>query len=101
MPQRPSQATQTQVSLSSGHKLSHLYVQVTELCANMAGLLRGYPMNVRIILWTLAMAYGGFLWAGRGIQSFNSITVSGALIGAVTGFLLAIMFSRRAKRKHL
>jgi membrane associated rhomboid family serine protease len=57
-------------------------------------------MNLRVILWTLAMAYGGFLWAGRGAQSLNAITVSGALIGAVTGLLLAIIFSRRAKRKH-
>jgi membrane associated rhomboid family serine protease len=57
-------------------------------------------MNLRVILWTLAMAYGGFLWAGRGAQSLNAITLSGALIGAVTGLLLAIIFSRRAKRKH-
>lgn len=57
-------------------------------------------MNLRIILWTVAMAYGGFLWAGRGAQSFNSISMSGALIGAVMGFLLAMMFTRRAKRKQ-
>jgi membrane associated rhomboid family serine protease len=57
-------------------------------------------MNLRVILWTLAMAYGGFLWAGRGAQSLNAITLSGALIGAVTGLLLAVIFSRRAKRKH-
>jgi positive regulator of sigma E activity len=57
-------------------------------------------MNLRIVLWTLAMAYGGFLWAGRGAQSLNAVTISGAMIGAVVGFLLAIMFSRRAKRKH-
>lgn len=57
-------------------------------------------MNLRVILWTLAMAYGGFLWAGRGAQSLNAVTLSGALIGAVTGLLLAIIFSRRAKRKH-
>jgi membrane associated rhomboid family serine protease len=47
------------------------------------------------------MAYGGFLWAGRGSQSFNSVSVSGALVGAAMGFLLAIMFSRRAKRKQI
>jgi membrane associated rhomboid family serine protease len=66
----------------------------------MATSSGGTPMNLRVILWTLAMAYGGFLWAGRGAQSLNAITLSGALIGAVTGLLLAIIFSRRAKRKH-
>jgi membrane associated rhomboid family serine protease len=57
-------------------------------------------MSVRIILKTLAMAYGGFLWAGRGTQSLNSISITGALIGALTGLLLAIMFNRRARRKQ-
>jgi membrane associated rhomboid family serine protease len=57
-------------------------------------------MKLRVILWTLAMAYGGFLWAGRGAQSLNGMTTSGALIGAVIGCLLAIMFSRRERRKH-
>jgi hypothetical protein len=57
-------------------------------------------MKLRLILWTLAMAYGGFLWAGRGAHSLNGITISGAFIGAVIGFLLAIMFSRRERRKH-
>jgi membrane associated rhomboid family serine protease len=57
-------------------------------------------MKLRVILWTLAMAYGGFLWAGRGAQALNGMTISGALIGAVIGFLLAIMFSRRERRKH-
>ena len=58
-------------------------------------------MHLRIILWTVAMAYGGFLWAGRGSQGLTSVSVSGALVGAAMGFLLAIMFSRRAKRKQI
>jgi len=57
-------------------------------------------MRIRIILWTLAMAYGGFLWAGRGTESLDSISITGALIGALTGLLLAIMFTRRARRKQ-
>jgi len=57
-------------------------------------------MTIRVILWTLAMAYGGFLWAGRGAQSLNGVSITGALIGALTGFLLAIIFARRAKRKQ-
>jgi hypothetical protein len=57
-------------------------------------------MNVRLILWTLAMAYGGFLWAGRGAQSLNGNSITGALIGALIGLLLAIMFTNRARRKQ-
>lgn len=56
-------------------------------------------VNIRAILWTVTMAYFGFLWAGKGVPSFNSLTISGALMGAVIGFLLALMFARRAKRK--
>jgi hypothetical protein len=59
----------------------------------------GPPMNIRIILWTLCMAYVGFLWMGRGAQSLNTATFSGAVIGAVCGLLLAIMFEHRARRK--
>ena len=56
-------------------------------------------MNLRAILWTATMAYFGFLWAGRGIPAFNSLTISGALMGGVIGALLALMFARRARRK--
>jgi hypothetical protein len=38
-------------------------------------------MSIRLILWTMAMAYVGFLGAG-------------------VGLILALMFSRRDKRKH-
>ena len=55
--------------------------------------------NLRAILWTATMAYFGFLWAGRGIPAFNSLTISGALMGAVIGALLALMFARRARRR--
>jgi hypothetical protein len=57
-------------------------------------------MRIRIILWTLAMAYGGFLWAGRGTESLDRISITRALIGALTGLLLAIMFTRRERRKQ-
>ena len=57
---------------------------------------------LRVILWTVAMAYSGsFLFAGRGVRSLHDASVSGALIGAVLGSLLAIMFIRRARRKHI
>jgi LPXTG-motif cell wall-anchored protein len=55
----------------------------------------------RIILWTVAMAYCGFLIASRGTGSFDNNTIWEALIGAVLGLLLAILFTRRARRKHI
>ena len=59
------------------------------------------PMSSRrMIPWTLAMAYCGFLIAGRGSRSFDNNTISEAIIGAVLGFLLAFLFTLRAKRKE-
>lgn len=55
---------------------------------------------VRIILWTIAMAYTGFLLTGQGLRTFNSLSISEASLGALTGFLLAIMFTLREKRRQ-
>jgi membrane protein DedA with SNARE-associated domain len=57
-------------------------------------------MKVRAVSWTLAMAYTGFLLGGNGSPSFNSVSISEALLGALAGFLLAVMFTTRAKRRH-
>ena len=60
------------------------------------------PMNmpVRTLLWTLLMAFFGFLFVGRGLPVVNNATIGGAFLGAFVGLLLAIMFERRAKRKR-
>ena len=55
---------------------------------------------VRAILWTVAMAYTGFLLTGQGLRTFNSLSITEALLGALTGFLLAIMFTLREKRRR-
>jgi hypothetical protein len=57
-------------------------------------------MNIRLVLWTLCMGFAGFLLAGRGIASINSLSVLGLCVGAGVGVALGIMFARRAKRKH-
>jgi drug/metabolite transporter (DMT)-like permease len=57
-------------------------------------------MNLRLILWTIIMAYVGFIWTGQGTQSLNGNTITGALLGAALGFCLAFIFNRRAQRKH-
>jgi len=60
------------------------------------------PMSSRrMILWIIAMAYCGFLIAGRGGRSFDNNTISEAIIGAVLGLLLAFLFTLRARRKHI
>jgi hypothetical protein len=60
------------------------------------------PMNrFRLILWTVAMGYSGFLIAGRGTRSFDTNTIYEALIGALLGVLLAVLFTRRARRKRI
>ncbi len=55
---------------------------------------------VRVILWTVAMAYTGFLLTGQGLRTFNSFSITEAFLGALTGFLLAIMFILRERRRQ-
>jgi len=55
---------------------------------------------VRAILWTTAMAYTGFLLTGQGLRTFNSLSITEAFLGALTGFLLAIMFTLRERRRR-
>jgi membrane associated rhomboid family serine protease len=56
-------------------------------------------MNTRLILWTLAMASVLVLVVGKGSFLPLSVTITSAVIGAGFGVMLAIVFSRRAKRK--
>lgn len=55
---------------------------------------------VRMILWTVTMAYAGFLLTGQGLRTFNRLSISEACLGALTGFLLAIMFILRERRRR-
>lgn len=55
---------------------------------------------VRVILWTAVMAYSGFLLTGQGLRTFNSLSITEAFLGALTGFLLAIMFTLRERRRQ-
>jgi membrane associated rhomboid family serine protease len=57
-------------------------------------------MKGRSIFWTVAMAYAGFLLTGQGLQTLNSLSITEALLGALTGFLLAIMFTLRERRRQ-
>jgi hypothetical protein len=42
------------------------------------------PMNmpVRTLLWTLLLAFFGFLFVGRGVPVVSSATIGGAFVGA-------------------
>ena len=57
-------------------------------------------MKVRAILWTATMAYTGFLLTGQGLRTFNRLSITEGLLGALTGFLLAVMFTLRERRRH-
>jgi uncharacterized membrane protein YccC len=57
-------------------------------------------MKVRAIFWTVAMAYTGFLLTGQGLRTFNSLSVTEGFLGALIGFLLAIMFTLREERRR-
>ena len=56
-------------------------------------------LPVRLILWTVAMAYTGFILTGQGLRPFNSLSITEAFLGALTGFFLAIMFTLRERRR--
>jgi hypothetical protein len=56
--------------------------------------------SVRIILWTAAMAYTGFILTNQGLRTFNSLSITEAFLGALAGFFLAIMFTLRERRRQ-
>jgi len=56
--------------------------------------------SVRVILWTVAMAYTGFLLTGQGLRTFNNLSITEAFLGALTGFFLAVMFTLRERRRQ-
>lgn len=57
-------------------------------------------MKVRAILWTVTMAYTGFLLTGQGLRTFNNLSITEGLLGALAGFLLAVMFTLRERRRR-
>ena len=57
-------------------------------------------MKARAIFWTVAMAYTGFLLTGQGLRTFNSLSVTEGLLGALEGLLLTVMFTLREKRRR-
>lgn len=57
-------------------------------------------MKVRAILWTPMMAYTGFVLTGQGLRTFNRLSITEALLGALEGFLLALMFTLRDRRRR-
>jgi hypothetical protein len=58
-------------------------------------------MNIRIVLWTLCLAYVGFLLVGANNAPSITILLAAGLIGAASGFGLGTIFNRRAARRHI
>lgn len=57
-------------------------------------------MKARVILWTVTMAYTGFLLTGQGLRTFNRLSITEGLLGALEGLLLAVMFTLRERRRR-
>jgi hypothetical protein len=57
-------------------------------------------MNLRLVLWTVGMAYLAFLFAHNKPGLSLTVEFTAALLGAVIGFGLGGMFANREKRKH-
>jgi len=55
---------------------------------------------LRLILWTPAMAYTGFMLTNQGLRTFNSLSMTEAFLGALTGLFLAVMFTLRQRRRQ-
>jgi hypothetical protein len=55
---------------------------------------------LRLILWTAAMADTGFILTNQGLRPFNSLSITEAFLGALTGVFLAIMFTLRERRRQ-
>ena len=57
-------------------------------------------MSLRLIFWTLCMAYAFFLLAGTKGSFSPGIAVTAAILGAMMGFALGVVFANRAHRRH-
>ena len=57
-------------------------------------------MSLRLIVWTLCMAYVAFLLAGTKGAFSPGIAITAAFLGAMIGFCLGIMFANRALRRR-
>jgi hypothetical protein len=57
-------------------------------------------MYIRIVLWTLLMAYAGVLLTGGRNLAPPSMLITTAFLGALLGFLMAILFTLRNHRRQ-
>jgi ABC-type phosphate/phosphonate transport system permease subunit len=56
--------------------------------------------RLRMILWIPTLAYAGFLLlGGKNLTSLGQV-VTAAFLGALLGFLLAVMFTLRQHRRE-
>jgi hypothetical protein len=57
-------------------------------------------MNIRIVLWTVCMAVAGFMLV-KSTPLSTSTTMLGLITGAAIGAAPGIMFTHRARRRHI
>jgi len=56
--------------------------------------------RLRMILWIPTLAYAAFLLDGKNLASLGQV-VTAASLGALLGFLLAVMFTIRQHRRQI
>src|SRR5579864_57770 len=67
----------TQSRYAAGHTRNALFPRQRKYLFTR----RRSPMHpVRVILWTVAMAYSGFLLTGQGLRTFNSLSITEAFL---------------------
>jgi hypothetical protein len=57
-------------------------------------------MYLRIVVWTIAMAYAGFLMTGGKNLASPSMMITTSFLGALLGLLMAMMFTLRKHRRE-
>jgi membrane associated rhomboid family serine protease len=85
----------------SDYELDHLRSILAHANPEEVPLPHKVVLSVRIVIWTVMMAYAGFLMTGSKSLTAPGMTLTTAFFGALVGFLLAIMFTLRQHRRQV
>ena len=84
----------------SDYEIDHLRSVLAHANREQVPLPDKITLSIRIIVWTVLMAYAGFLMTGSKNLTPPGMTITTAFLGALLGFLIAIMFTLRNHRRQ-
>ena len=84
----------------SDYEIDHLRAVLAHANREEVPLPHKVVLSVRIVVWTVLMAYAGFLMTGSRSLTPPGMTITTAFLGALLGFLMAIMFTLRHHRRQ-